>query len=139
LNTIDPWRATSAANASSSRRRAKLSRSAASESRQGCADFRRKPSSQRFKIGCIRPSRNRQRTFRTILPGEPSHAAQFRAKTYLCGDSSFPPRGPNPGLALLADALEDAGCIDADLLGHLREPGPHVLGCWAVDLVLGKS
>jgi hypothetical protein len=30
-----------------------------------------------------------------------------------------------PGrLALLADALEDAGCIDADLLGHLRSPGP---------------
>jgi hypothetical protein len=35
--------------------------------------------------------------------------------------------------------LEDAGCTDADLLGHLRGPGPHVRGCWAVDLVLGKS
>ena len=42
-------------------------------------------------------------------------------------------------LALLADALEDAGCTDADLLGHLRGPGPHVRGCWAVDLALGKS
>jgi hypothetical protein len=42
-------------------------------------------------------------------------------------------------LAELADALEDAGCTDADLLGHLRSPGPHVRGCWAVDLVLGKS
>jgi hypothetical protein len=42
-------------------------------------------------------------------------------------------------LPLLADALEDAGCTDADLLGHLRGPGPHVRGCWAVDLVLGKS
>jgi hypothetical protein len=42
-------------------------------------------------------------------------------------------------LALLADALEDAGCADAELLGHLRSPGPHVRGCWAVDLVLGKS
>jgi hypothetical protein len=42
-------------------------------------------------------------------------------------------------LAALADALEDAGCTDADLLGHLRGPGPHVRGCWAVDLVLGKS
>jgi hypothetical protein len=37
----------------------------------------------------------------------------------------------------LADALEDAGCTDAELLGHLRSPGPHVRGCWAVDLVLG--
>jgi hypothetical protein len=44
-----------------------------------------------------------------------------------------------PRLALLADALEDAGCTDADLLGHLRGPGPHVRGCWVVDLVLGKS
>jgi hypothetical protein len=42
-------------------------------------------------------------------------------------------------LVLLADALEDAGCTDADLLGHLRSPGPHVRGCWAVDLVLGKE
>jgi hypothetical protein len=44
-----------------------------------------------------------------------------------------------PRLALLADALEDAGCADAELLGHLRRPGPHVRGCWAMDLVLGKA
>jgi hypothetical protein len=42
-------------------------------------------------------------------------------------------------LAVLADALEEAGCGDADLLWHLRGPGPHVRACWAVDLVLGKS
>jgi hypothetical protein len=42
-------------------------------------------------------------------------------------------------LPVLADALEDAGCCDADLLGHLRGPGPHVRGCWAVDLLLGKE
>jgi hypothetical protein len=42
-------------------------------------------------------------------------------------------------LPLLADALEDAGCTDAELLSHLRSPGPHVRGCWAVDLVLGKE
>ena len=42
-------------------------------------------------------------------------------------------------LPILADALEEAGCTDADLLGHLRGPGPHVRGCWAVDLLLGKS
>jgi hypothetical protein len=39
----------------------------------------------------------------------------------------------------LADALEDAGFADADLLGHLRGPGPHVRGCWAVDLILSKD
>jgi hypothetical protein len=40
-------------------------------------------------------------------------------------------------LAVLADALEDAGCTDPDLLAHLRGPGPHVRGCWALSLVLG--
>jgi len=42
-------------------------------------------------------------------------------------------------LAVLADALEEAGCVQADILGHLRGPGPHVRGCWAVDLLLGKE
>jgi hypothetical protein len=42
-------------------------------------------------------------------------------------------------LAVLADALEEAGCADAELLGHLRSPGPHLCGCWAVDLLLGRS
>jgi hypothetical protein len=45
----------------------------------------------------------------------------------------------NGRLAVLADALEEAGCTDADMLGHLRGPGPHVRGCWPVDLCLGKS
>src|SRR5262249_60325227 len=35
-------------------------------------------------------------------------------------------------LALLSDALEEAGCTDADILSHLRSPGPHVRGCWAL-------
>jgi hypothetical protein len=42
-------------------------------------------------------------------------------------------------LPVLADALEDAGCSDPSLLGHLRGPGPHVRGCWVVDLLLGKE
>jgi hypothetical protein len=42
-------------------------------------------------------------------------------------------------LAILADALLDAGCDDEGLLAHLRGPGPHVRGCWAVDAILGKS
>jgi hypothetical protein len=40
-------------------------------------------------------------------------------------------------LALLTDALEEAGCSNTDILGHLRSPGPHIRGCWALDLVLG--
>jgi hypothetical protein len=42
-------------------------------------------------------------------------------------------------LPLLADALEDAGCTDADILAHCRQPGKHVRGCWVVDLLIGKS
>src|SRR5262249_52810933 len=35
-------------------------------------------------------------------------------------------------LPILADALEEAGCDDAELLGHLRGDGPHARGCWAL-------
>jgi hypothetical protein len=52
----------------------------------------------------------------------------------------MPERSLDNGLlAILADALEEAGCTDTDILGHLRGPGPHVRGCWPVDLCLGKS
>jgi hypothetical protein len=42
-------------------------------------------------------------------------------------------------LPILADAIEEAGCDQPDILNHCRGPGPHVRGCWAVDLVLGKE
>jgi hypothetical protein len=42
-------------------------------------------------------------------------------------------------LPILADALEDAGCDNADILNHCRQPGEHVRGCWVVDLVLRKE
>jgi len=42
-------------------------------------------------------------------------------------------------MPILADALMDAGCADEQFLGHCRETGPHVRGCWVVDLVLNKK
>jgi hypothetical protein len=42
-------------------------------------------------------------------------------------------------LPILADALMDAGCDDEQILAHCRSDGPHVRGCWVVDLVLGKE
>jgi hypothetical protein len=42
-------------------------------------------------------------------------------------------------MPILADALQDAGCDSDELLNHLRSSGPHVRGCWALDLVLGKE
>jgi hypothetical protein len=42
-------------------------------------------------------------------------------------------------LTVLADALEEARCPHPELVEHLRAPGPHVRGCWAVDFVLGQK
>jgi hypothetical protein len=42
-------------------------------------------------------------------------------------------------LPILADALEEAGCSNVDILSHLRGPGSHVRGCWPVDLCLDKG
>ncbi len=42
-------------------------------------------------------------------------------------------------MPILADALEEGGCTNSNVLLHCREPGAHVRGCWVVDLVLGKS
>lgn len=42
-------------------------------------------------------------------------------------------------MPILADALEDAGCDNADVLNHCRQPGEHVRGCWVVDLLTGRK
>jgi hypothetical protein len=42
-------------------------------------------------------------------------------------------------MPILADALQDAGCDSDDILSHCRGSGPHVRGCWVVDLILGKE
>lgn len=42
-------------------------------------------------------------------------------------------------LPILADALQDAGCDSDDILNHCRGPGPHVRGCWVVDLLTGRK
>ena len=42
-------------------------------------------------------------------------------------------------LPILHDALLDAGCDNEDILAHCRNQGPHVRGCWVIDLILGKS
>jgi len=42
-------------------------------------------------------------------------------------------------MPILADALEDAGSDNADILTHCRQPGEHVRGCWVVDLLTGRK
>jgi len=45
----------------------------------------------------------------------------------------------NAQLAVLADALEEAGCTDSEVLSHCRATQLHVRGCWVVDLILGRK
>jgi hypothetical protein len=42
-------------------------------------------------------------------------------------------------LAVLADALEEAGCAEKSILNHCRDGSEHALGCWVIDLLLGKA
>lgn len=42
-------------------------------------------------------------------------------------------------MPILADALQDAGCDNADILDHCQLPGEHVRGCWVIDALLGKE
>ncbi|HLW66160.1 MAG TPA: hypothetical protein VKS79_12685 [Gemmataceae bacterium] len=42
-------------------------------------------------------------------------------------------------LPILADALQEASCTNGEILQHCHAPGPHVRGCWVVDLLLGKE
>jgi hypothetical protein len=48
-------------------------------------------------------------------------------------------RGVSDALPIIADALEEAGCADRDILLHCRKEGQHVRGCWVVDLLLAKE
>jgi hypothetical protein len=42
-------------------------------------------------------------------------------------------------MPVLADALEEAGCTDQDIVGHCRSGGEHFRGCWVIDALLGKE
>jgi len=43
-------------------------------------------------------------------------------------------------MPILANALQDAGCDNEEVLNHCRDANQvHVRGCWVVDLVLGKE
>jgi hypothetical protein len=42
-------------------------------------------------------------------------------------------------LPILGDALADAGCASEELFAHLYQGCDHVRGCWALDVVLGRS
>jgi hypothetical protein len=42
-------------------------------------------------------------------------------------------------MPVLGELLEEVGCNVAAILNHCRERGPHVRGCWVLDLILKKE
>lgn len=80
--------------------------------------------------------------FRDIF-GNPFRSVEFRLE-WFTSDVLLLARGIYADRAfdrmpILADALQDAGCDDDDILNHCREAREHVRGCWVVDLLLGKK
>jgi hypothetical protein len=72
--------------------------------------------------------------FRTI-----TFAPEWRSDTALSLARQMYESREFSAMPILADALQDAGCDSDDVLNHCRGSGPHVRGCWVVDLVLGKE
>jgi hypothetical protein len=95
-----------------------------------------------FHAACTREERNQLALARDIF-GNPFRPVAFdpRWRTSdviglakaIYDDNTF------ERMPILADALMDAGCEDEQVIGHCRGPGPHVRGCWVVDLILGKT
>ena len=79
--------------------------------------------------------------FRPVTISPACRTAQVVALAQAAYDNRTLPAGvlDLARLAVLADALLDAGCDNDALIQHCREPGPHVRGCWAVDLILGRG
>jgi hypothetical protein len=42
-------------------------------------------------------------------------------------------------MPILAEALEEAGCDNSDILLHCRSHAGHVRGCWVLDALLAKE
>lgn len=72
--------------------------------------------------------------FRSVAPDLPSLTPTVVQLAQIIYDDRAFERMPE-----LADALSQAGCTNATILDHFRGPGPHVRGCWVVDLLLGKE
>jgi hypothetical protein len=95
----------------------------------------------------VGPERAKQAALLRDLFGNPFRPAPVLAPSVLAWNGGTAPRlaaaiyeeRAFDRLPVLADALEDAGCTDVEILGHCRRGGEHVRGCWAVDLVLGKG
>lgn len=84
-----------------------------------------------------------QRSVLFDLFGNPFRPVLFdpswRTSTVLALARPMLDRGDFTAMPILADALQDAGCEDEQVLEHCREGCPHFRGCWVVDGLLGKT
>jgi hypothetical protein len=70
----------------------------------------------------------------------PTFAPEWRTDTAVTLARTMYESREFSAMPILADALQDAGCDDEDILAHCRDAGQvHVRGCWVIDLVLGKG
>jgi hypothetical protein len=79
--------------------------------------------------------------FRPLPPPLTWHDSLVENLAQAAYENSILPSGEldRARLAVLADAIEESGCTDTELLEHLRGPGPHVRGCWALDLLTARN
>jgi hypothetical protein len=89
------------------------------------------------------PERPVQADLLRCLAGNPFRPVAFdaawRTKTALALAEAIYAERAWDRLPVLADALEEAGCADADVLAHCRDGGPHARGCWVVDGLFGRG
>ena len=76
--------------------------------------------------------------------GSPFHPAPFSSEwhtdTAIALAKQMYDSGEFSAMPILADALQDAGCDNVNILNHCRDADQiHVRGCWVVDLLLGKK
>jgi hypothetical protein len=94
------------------------------------------PDSKAWLEGMI----ERARVMREILPFHPiTLSSSYLTSTVLALAQGIYEEKAFDRMPILADALQDAGCDNSDILNHCRGPGPHVRGCFVVDLCLGKK
>jgi hypothetical protein len=104
---------------------------------EGLEAMRRESAAQAGLVRCIFGDPSSPPALDTVLPRSDIIRGLARAAY---AERVLPQGELDPArLAVLADALEEVGCPDAGPLGHLRSPGPHVRGCFALDAVFGKT
>jgi hypothetical protein len=113
------------------------------EARYGSGMVLFPPGNARLWIATTKPAREVACRLIRELFGNPfrplSFSAAWRTDTAVALARQMDDKRDFSAMPILADALQDAGCDSEDILSHCRGVGPHVRGCWVVDLALGKE